>query len=290
MTPKVSIIIPVYNSEAFLSRCLESVTTQSLVEIEIICVDDGSTDSSYDILQEWAGKDNRIIVLHQANGRQGKARNAAIAIARGEYIGMVDSDDYIPCDYFQRLYNAAIENSAELAVCGITKEKRHWQKRINSYSEITVEENAVSKLRLCNCPPDFHPVNKLYKRSMLERLSLRFDEGVQYEDVMFVMRAICESGRMVTLPDVSYIYVLNPTSTVKSRQTRAKQQQKYMAHRSMVDYVTANNIQIPDRHRNITVRYFSLFGICLWKIKEKENKRTLRLFDFIPVWSKKREP
>ena len=290
MTPKVSIIIPIYNSEAFLPRCLESVTKQSLDEIEIICVDDGSTDSSYNILQEWTGKDNRIIVIRQANGRQGKARNAAIAIAKGEYIGMVDSDDYIPCDYFERLYNAAEENSAELAVCGITKEKKHWKKIINSYSEVTVEEDAGSKLRLCNCPPDFHPVNKLYKRSMLERLALRFAEGVQYEDVMFVMRAICESRRMVTLPDVSYIYVLNPTSTVKSRQTKAKQQQKYMAHRSMVDYATANNIQIPDRYRNITVGYFSLFGICLWKTKEKGNRRTLRLFDFLPLWSKKREP
>ena len=288
MNPKVSIIIPVYNSEAFLSRCLGSVTGQSLGEIEIICVDDGSTDSSYDILQEWAAKDSRIVVLHQANGRQGKARNAALAIAKGEYIGMVDSDDYVPCDYFERLYNAAELNGAEIAVCGITKEKKHWNKTIVSYNETVVENDAGSKLRLCNCPPDFHPVNKLYSRRMLERLALRFDEGVQYEDVMFVMRAICESGHMVTVPGVSYMYVLNPTSTVKSRQTWAKQQQKYMAHRSMVDYATTKGIYIPDKYRNITVGYFSFFGICLWKIKEKGDKRTLRLFDFLPVWSKRR--
>ena len=288
MNPKVSIIIPVYNSEAFLSRCLGSVTGQSLGEIEIICVDDGSTDSSYDLLKEWAAKDSRIVVLHQANGRQGKARNAALAIAKGEYIGMVDSDDYVPSDYFERLYNAAEINGAEIAVCGITKEKKHWNKTIVSYNETVVEDDAGSKLSLCNCPPDFHPVNKLYSRRMLERLALRFDEGVQYEDVMFVLRAICESGRMVTVPNVSYMYVLNPSSTVKSRQTRAKQQQKYMAHRSMVDYIKANGIDIPDRYRNITVGYFSLFGICLWKIKEKDNKRILRLFDFLPVWSKRR--
>ena len=288
MNPKVSIIIPVYNSEAFLSRCLKSVTRQSLGEIEIICVDDGSTDSSYNILQDWATRDKRITVIHQTNGRQGKARNAALAVARGEYIGMVDSDDYIPCDYFEHLYNVAVQNNAELAVCGITKEKKHWNKTILSYDNIIVEAGAGAKLRLCNCPPDFHPVNKLYRRSMLERIGLRFAEDVQYEDVMFVLRAICESGRMVTVPDVSYAYVLNPESTVKSRQTKAKQQQKYIAHRSMVDYTAAHNIGIPDKYKNITVRYFSLFGICLWKIKERENTRTLRLFDFLPIWSKKR--
>ena len=289
MSTKVSIIIPVYNSASYLPRCLESVTRQSLEQIEIICVDDGSTDSSYEVLKEWAGRDNRIIVLQQSNGRQGKARNTALAVARGEYIGMVDSDDYIPTDYFERLYNAAEQNNADSAVCGIVKEKRHRNKTVISYNREIVKEDTVSKLQSCNCPPDFHPVNKLYRRSMLERVNLRFAENVQYEDVMFVLRAICEGGRMVTVPGINYIYVHNPASTVKSRQTSAKQQQKYIAHRSMVDYTTKKGIYIAEKHRNITVRYFSLFGICLWKIKEKDDRRTLRLFDFLPVWSWKRD-
>ena len=288
MSTKVSIIIPVYNSATYLQRCLDSVTRQSLDNIEIICVDDGSTDSSYSILKEWAGKDCRIVVLQQANGRQGKARNTALAVAHGEYIGMVDSDDYIPADYFERLYNTAKRNDADIAVCGIVKEKRHRNKTVISYSKEIVKEDAVSKLHLCNCPPDFHPVNKLYRRSMLERLNLRFAENVQYEDVMFVLRAICEGGRMATVPGTSYIYVQNPTSTVNSRQTAAKQQQRYQAHRSMVDYTARNGIYIAERHRNITVRYFSLFGVCLWKIKEKGDTRTLRLFDFLTLWRWKR--
>ena len=289
MSIKVSIIIPVYNSAAYLACCLESVTRQSLEQIEIICVDDGSTDSSYSILKEWAGKDNRIVVLQQANGRQGKARNTALAVARGEYIGMVDSDDYIPVDYFERLYNTAKQYSADIAVCGIVKEKRHRNKTVITYSQEIVKEDTGDKLRLCNCPPDFHPVNKLYRRSMLEKLNLRFAENVQYEDVMFVLRAICESGRMATVPGINYIYVQNPASTVNSRQTSAKQQQRYMAHRAMVEYTTKKGIYIAERHKNITVRYFSLFGICLWKIKEKGDRRTLRLFDFLPVWSWKRD-
>jgi hypothetical protein len=120
---------------------------------------------------------------------------------------------------------------------------------------------------------------------MLERVGLRFAEGVQYEDVMFVTRALCESGRLVTVPGVAYRYVLNPTSTVKSRQTAAKQLQKYNAHRAMVEYTVARGIAIPSRYRNLTVRHFTVAGVCLWKIKEREDRRTLRLLDVLSVWT-----
>ncbi len=284
MDVKVSVVIPVYNTAALLSRCLESVVGQTLSDIEIICVDDGSTDNSGAVLDKWAERDSRIRVIHQSNGCQGKARNAAMAIARGEYIGMIDSDDYIPLDYFERLYAAAKRTDADIALCGIIKQKTSLNRIIASFdSEITTDDCAT-KLRLCNCPPDFHPVNKLYRRDMLERLSLRFAEGVQYEDVMFVTRAICESGLLVTVSGVSYNYVLNPSSTVKSRQTAAKQAQKYAAHRAMVDYMTTRGIELSTRHRSITVRHYSLFGLTLWKIKESDRYRTLRLFDILPIY------
>ena len=285
MNPKVTIIIPVYNTEALLPRCLESVVAQTLSEVEIICVDDGSTDRSAEVLQEWAARDSRIRVIRQANGRQGKARNAAMAVATGEYIGMIDSDDYIPTDYFERLYTTAVEHDADVAMCGIIKEKTTHNRVVAEFGEVMVAEDAARKMQVCNCPPDFHPVNKLYRREMLERVGLRFAEGVQYEDVMFVTRALCESGRLVTVPGVAYRYVLNPTSTVKSRQTAAKQLQKYNAHRAMVEYTAARGIAIPSRYRNLTVRHFTVAGVCLWKIKEREDRRTLRLLDVLPVWT-----
>lgn len=287
--PKVSIIIPVYNTELLLPRCLESVVSQTLADIEVICVDDGSTDGSAAVLDVWAERDSRIKVIRQSNGRQGKARNAAMRVARGEYIGMIDSDDYIPADYFERLYEAAQQADADVAMCGIVKQKQLHNRVVIAYDSSTVATEAEHKLRLCSCPPDFHPVNKLYRRAMLERLSLRFAEGVQYEDVMFVVRALVESDRLVTVPNVAYNYVLNPNSTVKSRQTAAKQQQKYNAHRSMIDYLTGRGITISPRHANITVRYESLCGICLWKIKERGVRRTLRLFDILPIWCWRRD-
>jgi glycosyltransferase involved in cell wall biosynthesis len=284
MRPKVTIVIPVYNTERLIDRCLESVVGQSLSAIEIICVDDGSTDGSGALLDRWAERDSRIRVVHQSNGRQGKARNAALNIAQGEYVGMIDSDDYIPKEYFERLYNAAVEADAEVAMCGIVKQKRLAERTVVAFDRAEVVCDAEQKLRTCHCPPEFHPVNKLYRRSMIERIGLRFREGVQYEDVMFVTRAIVESNRLVTVPNLSYYYVLNPTSTVKSRQTSEKQRQKYEAHRAMVEYISARSIKISPRHRNITVRYFKAMGICLWKIKERGEIRTLRLFDLVPIW------
>ena len=283
-TPKVSVIIPVYNTEALLDRCLESVVAQRLSDIEIICVDDGSTDGSGALLDRWAERDSRIKVIHQANGRQGKARNAAMKIAQGEYVGMIDSDDYIPEEYFERLYNAAKCSDADVAMCGIVKQKPVGERVVVTFDSEEVVSVAADKLRVCHCPPEFHPVNKLYRRAMLDRLNLRCQEGVQYEDVMFVIRAIVECNRLVTVPGVSYYYVLNPTSTVKSRQTAAKQLQKYEAHRAMVEYVASKDLTIPKRYRNITVRYGTLCGLTLWKVKECGNRRTLRLFDILPIW------
>ena len=285
MEPKVSIIIPVYNTAALLPRCLESVVSQTLNDIEIICIDDGSTDASYSILQQWAARDKRIVALTQPNGRQGKARNRAMEIAKGEYVAMIDSDDYIPANYIEKLYDAAHRHNADIAPCGIIKEKRAMDKVLALDNEETVADTAAEKLKLCNCPPDFFPVNKLYRRSMLNAAGLRFAENVQYEDVMFVLRALCESKRLVTVPGTAYRYVLNPTSTVKSPQTAAKQAQKYAAHKAMVEYIDGKGLTLKTKHRNLTVRHFTLFGICLWKIKERGKRRTLRLFDAIPLYS-----
>lgn len=285
MQPKVSILIPVYNTAHLLDRCLQSVVSQTLSQIEIICVDDGSTDDSYNVLCKWAKRDARIKVLTQPNGRQGKARNKAMEIASGEYVGMIDSDDYIPAQYFERLYLAAHQHDADIAVCGIVKEKPAMTRTIIEFSKEVVTSDVQQKLLLCQCPPHFHPVNKLYRREFLLRVGLRFAEGVCYEDVMFVTRALCECGRLVTVPQLSYCYVLNEQSTVKSHQTLEKQLQKYNAHKSMVHYVAQQGIEIPMRYRHITVRqYTTLFGLCLWKIKECGNRRTLRLFDLIPLW------
>ena len=116
-TPKVSVIIPVYNTEKYLRECLDSVINQTLKEIEIICVDDGSTDSSLEILKEYANKDNRFTIITQQNLHAGVARNAGLAVAKGEYVSFLDSDDWFELKILEETTKILKETDSELCCC-----------------------------------------------------------------------------------------------------------------------------------------------------------------------------
>ena len=133
---KVSIIVPVYNTEKFLKKCLNSLINQTLKEIEIICVDDGSTDNSPTILNDFIKKDNRIKVIHQENSGISVTRNRAVSVAQGEYIGFVDSDDWVDEDFFEKLYNASQKYNSDIVAgdffrCGkiLRTKKLKYKKR-----------------------------------------------------------------------------------------------------------------------------------------------------------------
>ena len=117
--PKVSIIVPVYNAEKYLERCINSLKNQSLEAIEIILVDDSSTDSSLEMCNKMALEDSRIKVIHKVNEGAGKARNAALKVAAGEYIGFVDSDDFVEADMFKTLYDKAVKYGSDLVMSGV---------------------------------------------------------------------------------------------------------------------------------------------------------------------------
>ena len=174
MEPKVSIIIPVYNVEPFLARCLDSVAGQTLRGIEIICVDDGSPDRSIDILNRYAAQDGRIRVISQENRGLGGARNRGFDAATGEFILFVDSDDWIDPAYCERLYEAAREAEADIACASMLKIRPSYSKWTIHYTERQVVADTQEKFRICRCPPDFYVMNKLLRREMLLRLGLRF--------------------------------------------------------------------------------------------------------------------
>ena len=117
-TPLVSVLIPVYNVEKYLSRCLDSLINQTLTDIEIICVNDGSTDGSLKILKQYQEKDNRIVIVDKKNGGLPSARNAGLDRARGQYVGFVDSDDYVEPSMFETLYKTAKKKNSEVVICG----------------------------------------------------------------------------------------------------------------------------------------------------------------------------
>ena len=116
MTVKVSVILPVYNVEKYLKECLDSILNQTLQEIEVICVDDGSTDRSLEILREYEKKDKRVIVLTQENKGAGAARNKGLAIAKGEYLSFLDSDDFFASGMLEEAYRRCVEKKAQICV------------------------------------------------------------------------------------------------------------------------------------------------------------------------------
>ncbi len=182
---KVSVIVPIYNNEKYLKECLDSICNQTLTDIEIICVNDGSEDNSLKIIEEYKQKDNRIILINQDNLGVSAARNNGIKIATGEYIGFVDSDDYIDNDFYEKLYNAAKHNDSDMAVAGIIRFKGVRKKYMLKFNEELRLTNINKIMQLCRIPRQCYTVNKIYKRNLLLEHNLFFKEGVYYKDVRF---------------------------------------------------------------------------------------------------------
>ena len=215
--PKISVIIPVYNIEKFLRKCLDSVVNQTMNDIEIICVNDGSTDGSLDILKEYATKDDRIIIINQTNGFVGSARNNGLKIAKGEYIQFVDSDDYLELNACETAYKYALLYNADVVVFGYknfpeqvdnVKNKRYTLK----HNEVNVFYGGLRSGRhLCKGGP----CNKLYRHKIIK--GCYFPKWIRCrEDEHFNFQVDKKINTLVQIPEQLYNYRLNLNSITTS--------------------------------------------------------------------------
>ena len=206
--PKVSIIVPVYNVEKFLQKCLDSIVEQTLKEIEIICINDGSPDNSLEILNEYASKDDRIIVISQENQGLSAARNAGLKIATGEYIGFVDSDDYIELNYYEKLYNTACKNDSDIALTTILKHKKKYLRYnvLHKKEKVAYTLNDKMKISEDNTHRIFYVWNKIYRKSLLDKYQMSFPVGRVFEDVLFNLKTIYYANSIVSVPNTKYNY------------------------------------------------------------------------------------
>lgn len=147
MEPKVSIIVPIYNVESYLRRCLDSLLSQSLIEIEIIAVNDGSTDSSLEILKDYSEKDKRIVLINKENGGVSSARNEGLLATKGQYIGFVDPDDWIDKEMYEQLYNTAIQEKADIVMCTYIREygTHSKEKKFNMPQKVCYQNDKVKQ-------------------------------------------------------------------------------------------------------------------------------------------------
>lgn len=205
----ISIIIPVYNAKLYIKRCVQSICNQSYSKIEIILVDDGSTDGSSDICDQIERKDQRIKVIHCKNGGAASARNRGLDIAQGEYIMFVDSDDYIDLQLCQVLLDNLKRYHAECCICGyqiIEDKKAGICVNVDEIAAFSGRE-AIRKRYIEG--KDYvniiNPWGKLYHWRMWEQL--RFTSGMYYEDLDVMPYLYLDCGKVVCIPDVGYYYV-----------------------------------------------------------------------------------
>lgn len=204
--PLISISVPVYNVERHLRQCLDSLLTQTLADIEIILVNDGSTDHSRQICEEYASKDERILLIHKENGGSASARQAALEASSGQYFCACDSDDWVEPDMYERLYRKAVETDADMVICGYLSE--------------------YSDGRQVNCPVSYQPESrhdllddalngmfppqvwsKLLKRDIFDRYALSWEPGINLgEDFLLTLKILQHDVKVVTIPDMLYHY------------------------------------------------------------------------------------
>ena len=205
--PKVSVIMPVYNVEQYLPKCLASIVNQTLNDIEIICVNDGSTDNCPKILEEFKSKDDRIKIINKENGGVSIARNAGLEIASGEYIGFIDADDYIDENFFELLYNEAKENDADVACGGIKRENDGQTHFFINYSQMVITNDIYDKINFSKIVQFSFVWNKIFRHSFLKENELKFMPNVNFEDIIFSAQFTMKSDILVCVPNTFYHYV-----------------------------------------------------------------------------------
>lgn len=210
---KVSVIVPVYNTSQYLKRCLDALCNQTLKEIEVILVDDGSTDGSSEIMWTYEKEyPQKIKVLWKENGGQASARNMGIQKACGKYIGFADSDDYVDRTLFEKMYLLAEEKKADFIECGYhcMYEMGSGSKEIGTRGRIRQYKNQKDMM----IDPQVSPWNKLYTREMLLREHILFPENVIYEDTAFYIKTIPHIYNPVFLDEKLVYYCVRPDSTM----------------------------------------------------------------------------
>ncbi|MBU5314786.1 glycosyltransferase [Clostridium bornimense] len=221
MSIKISLIVPVYNCEKYLEKCLESVMKQDLAGIEVIIINDGSEDNSLEIVEGYKSRFENIYIINQENKGQGAARNLGIKIAKGEYIGFIDADDYIDYNMMSSMYYKAISNDYDIVTCGtkIVNEDGNIIKEISivDSGQLNSEEAILSIIKGKNT---FAVWNKIFKRKLFIENNIFFKEGCYYEDIYVIIKAFSCAKSIYNFKESFYYYVQHDKSTTKQKKVK----------------------------------------------------------------------
>lgn len=216
---KVSIIVPVFNAQKYLDQCINSLIDQTLKEIEIIIINDGSSDASLAIIEKWIEKDCRLNLVNQNNRGVSEARNMGIKLARGKYIGFVDADDYVSPDFYETLFDGAMENNADWAISNINvlmdKIQPHPRLQLQD-GLIKIFENRNEELKkVLAFKYDYSNWNKIYLSKLIRKQNLLFSNGMSvWEDLLFNLKYLQFSSLAIIIDQPLYFYRVHAASTM----------------------------------------------------------------------------
>lgn len=214
----ITVIVPVYNAEKYLTRCIKSILLQTYKNIQLILINDGSTDNSLRIIEEYAANDNRIVVIDKENAGVSDSRNRGLDIAEGEYIGFVDADDYIEPNMYELMHYEISSSNASICCCGYRQEYTGYRYdiAINEKIIISGEENVISRYLRQDIRNGIFDGNwnKLFRRDCIG--NIRYKNIKHGEDILFQYNTFKKCSEMICLPDLLYHYVNNDNSATNS--------------------------------------------------------------------------
>ncbi len=288
MAVKVSIVIPIYNVEKYLRECLDSAINQTLKEIEIICVNDGSTDNCLHIIQEYAKKDNRIIVIDKPNAGYGHTMNVGFNKASGEYIGILESDDYVVAQMYEELYNVAKKYNLDIVKADHNKFIDDGSDRIFSLLKIATEDKNYNKIfnpkenkEIFDF--DMHTWSGIYRTDYIKKYNINHNEslGASYQDQGFFLKSFIHANTIMFINKPYYMLRRdNPNSSIYNKG-------KVYAICDEYQYIRNYIKQFPELENLFKGEIYSrMFGIYIWNFRRiadefKEEFLTKLRLDFI---------
>ncbi len=257
---KISVVVPVYNVEKYLETCLNSIINQSYKNLEIIVVNDGSTDNSLEICKKYQKLDNRIILIDQKNKGLSAARNVGILKATGDYIHFIDSDDFITLNYYEKMLEALSDTDADIVVGGFYYEK--YKESSIKYDSVYCYTGMEDKFIKSQLYFKRFVWRYLIKRSLLKDNNILFTEGRYFEDWDFTIHVTILANKIITAPGTEYFYRKNQDGIMLSRDSlkskKRKEDKKYMK-KLMKGLLEKYSISLPEKVLLSKFRYYFLF-------------------------------
>lgn len=270
--PLISVIVPVYKVEPYLRKCIDSIRNQTYRKLEIILVDDGSPDRCGEICDEYAADDQRIQVIHKTNGGLSSARNAGIDVSQGDYLGFVDSDDWIEPDMYEELLRTAVACSADIAVCGRIEEYNGKSTTYAWENMILLDRAGAIEALLKGAVMQSYAWNKLWKRELF--CEVRFPEGRNYEDIAVIHKVYEQAQTVVCIPKAKYHYLQRQDSIVRNPSLHKRVEYWLSAKQRFDDMSEMWPKHIPLLQAHCAMAVVNVWNVCFVNSVE-ERKRML---------------